>query len=517
MLSSKENREVFYFFYRTCAKSTNLVGKRRLMMPNRLIILAVTFLIVLFSNQSIAQPAKASAPNIIFILADDLGYGDLGCYGQKLIQTPNLDAMAKQGMRFTQFYAGTSVCAPSRSAFITGQHTGHTPVRGNKSVQPEGQWPIPDSVITVAEVLKKAGYITGDFGKWGLGPVGSSGDPIKQGFDRFYGYNCQSRAHNYFPDHLWENDQRVDFPSNTPATFAEYSADLIQQKAMQFIDQQADKPFFLFLSYTLPHAGLQVPNDSLFEKYKKQFNEQAQPLRDELWDGKGYAPQAYPRAAYATMVARLDAYVGQVLDKLRQKGIDKNTLVIFSSDNGPHKEGGHDPSYFNSSGGFRGIKRDLYEGGIREPMIAWWPGTVRAGVTSDYAGAFWDLLPTFAELAKQPAPKGIDGISIVPALLGKNNAPTHRFLYWEFHEQGGKQAVRMGKWKGVKLNVIDQPNAPIELYDLQTDPGEKNNVAAKHPDIVKSFQTIMQREHRENSDFPLFTKAKKNNAGTASE
>jgi arylsulfatase A-like enzyme len=498
-------------------KSINLVSKQQLMKHNRLVILAATFVLVFSSNRGIAQQGKMSTPNIVFILADDLGYGDLGCYGQKLIHTPNLDAMAKQGMRFIQFYAGTSVCAPSRSAFITGQHTGHTPVRGNKSVPPEGQWPIPDSAVTVAEVLKKAGYVTGDFGKWGLGPVGSSGDPIKQGFDHFYGYNCQSKAHNYYPDHLWENDRRIDLSSNTPENFAQYSADLIQQKAMQFIDQQAGKPFFLFLSYTLPHAALQTPRDSLFEKYKKQFNEEPRPLRDELWDGKGYAPQEYPRAAYATMVARLDAYVGQVLEKLKQKGIDKNTLVIFSSDNGPHQEGGNDPSYFNSSGGLRGIKRDLYEGGIREPFIAWWPGTIKAGATSNYAGAFWDLMPTFAELAKQPAPAGIDGISIVPALLGQKNAPSHRFLYWEFHEQGGKQAVRMGKWKGIKLNVIGQPNAPVELYDLQTDRGEKNNVAAKHPDIVQTIQTIMQQEHRENSDFPLFTRTKKNNTGSAAE
>lgn len=449
-----------------------------------------------------------SKPNIIFILADDLGYGDLGCFGQKLIQTPHLDAMAKQGMRFTQFYAGTSVCAPSRSSFMTGQHTGHTPVRGNKSVPPEGQWPIPDSAITVAEIMKKAGYVTGDFGKWGLGPVGSTGDPIKQGFDQFYGYNCQSKAHNYYPDHLWDNDQRVDFASNTPSSFTEYSADLIQQKAMQFIDKQAGKPFFLFLSYTLPHAALQSPNDSLFEKYKKLFNEK--PVDVPAWNGKGYAPQAYPRAAYAAMVSRLDAYVGQVLDMLKQKGIDKNTLVIFSSDNGPHKEGGHDPDYFNSSGGFRGIKRDLYEGGIREPTIAWWPGTIKAGANSDHIGAFWDLLPTFAELARQPVPKGVDGISLVPVLLSKKNAPQHRFLYWEFHEQGGKQAVRMGKWKGVKLNVATDPKAPIELYDLVADPGEKNNIAAGNPKIVQAIQRIMLQEHRENKDFPLFTKATNN-------
>lgn len=462
---------------------------------------------ILLAGNSFGQ-AKAARPNIIFILADDMGYGDLGCYGQQLIQTPNLDAMAKQGLRFTQFYAGTAVCAPSRSSLLTGQHTGHTPIRGNRGVEPEGQWPIPDSAVTIAEVLKKGGYATGDFGKWGLGPVASTGDPVKQGFDHFYGYNCQSKAHNYFPDHLWENDTRIELTRNTPPFFEDYSADLIQQKALTFIKDQKDKPFFLFLSYTLPHAGLQLPKgDSLFAKYKKQFNEEEQPVPDEMWNGKGYKPQSYPRAAYAAMVGRLDIYVGQVLQKLREYGIDKNTLVIFSSDNGPHKEGGNDPAFFKSSGPLRGIKRDLYEGGIREPFIAWWPGKIKAGGTSDYTGAFWDLLPTFAELAKQPQPKGIDGISIVPALLGQKNAPAHPWLYWEFHEQGGKQAVRMGKWKGVKLNAAANADGPVELYDLQTDVSEKNNIAGKHPDVVAEIKKIMKQQHRESTDFPLFTKS----------
>jgi arylsulfatase A len=467
----------------------------------------VNVLMLILPVNSAGQQTNAAPPNIIFILADDLGYGDLGCYGQKLIQTPNLDAMAKQGMRFTQFYAGTAVCAPSRSSLLTGQHTGHTPIRGNKGVEPEGQWPIPDSAVTIAEVLKKAGYTTGDFGKWGLGPVASPGDPVKQGFDHFYGYNCQSLAHNYYPDHLWENDTRINFAANTPGKFADYSADLIQQKALAFIKNQKNKPFFLYLSYTLPHASLQGPKDSLYQKYKKLFKEEEQPVPDDGSNGKGYAPHSYPRAAYAAMVSRLDAYVGQVLQKLREYGIDKNTLVIFSSDNGPHKEGGNDPAYFKSSGPLRGIKRDLYEGGIREPMIAWWPGKVKAGSTSDYTGAFWDFLPTFAELAKQPQPAGIDGISIVPALMGQKNAPVHPWLYWEFHEQGGKQAVRMGKWKGVKLNAASEPDGPIELYDLQNDIGEKNNVADKHPDIVQAIKKIMKEQHRESPDFPLFTRS----------
>lgn len=460
------------------------------------------YIILLQVNSSLAQNRSVVHPNIIFILADDLGYGDLGCYGQQLIETPNLDAMAEQGMRFTQFYAGTSVCAPSRSSLLTGQHTGHTPIRGNKGVKPEGQWPIPDSAVTIAEVLKKAGYTTGDFGKWGLGPVASTGDPVKQGFDFFYGYNCQSLAHDYYPDHLWENDRRIDFSEHNT-----YSAELIQQKALQFIGQQKNKPFFLYLSYTLPHAALQVPEDSLFEKYKRKFNEQPVPLKTA--DANGYRGQAYPRAAYAAMVSRLDAYVGQITQQLKQLGIDNNTLVIFTSDNGPHKEGGNDPSYFNSNGGLRGIKRDLYEGGIREPMIAYWPGTIKAGSVNGYIGAFWDFLPTFAQLAKQPIPKNIDGVSIVDVLLNKKAHYAHPWLYWEFHEQGGKQAVRMGNWKGVKLNVIKDADGPIELYDLLTDVGEKNNVADQHPDIVQAIKKIMQQQHRESADFPLFIQPSK--------
>jgi len=477
-------------------------------MPRSSIVrsfLLIGIVILLQANKSIGQQASAARPNIIFILADDLGYGDVDCYGQRLIQTPNIDAMAKQGMRLTQFYAGTAVCAPSRSSLLTGQHTGHTPIRGNKGVAPEGQWPLPDSTVTIAEVLKKAGYVTGDFGKWGLGFIASTGDPVKQGFDFFYGYNCQTKAHDYYPDHLWENDTRVDFASNTPEHPVEYSAELIHQKALQFIDQQKNKPFFLYLSYTLPHAALQVPDDSLFEKYKRQFHEKPVPVKP--WNGKGYAPQPYPRAAYAAMVGRLDAYVGQILQKLHDDGLEKNTLVIFTSDNGPHMEGGNDPSYFNSSGGLRGIKRDMYEGGMREPMIAYWPGKVKAGSTSDYVGAFWDFLPTFAELAKQAPPKHIDGVSIVPVLLSQKNQPSHPWLYWEFHEEGGKQAVRMGKWKGIRLNVTQQPDGPIELYDLQTDVAEKNNVATQHPEIVKTISGIMQQQHLESKDFPLFTKS----------
>jgi arylsulfatase A-like enzyme len=449
-------------------------------------------------------PGVAGRPNIIFILADDLGYGDLGSFGQKKIHTPNLDVMAAQGMQFSRFYCGTAVCAPSRSVFMTGQHTGHTPIRGNRAVAPEGQWPLPDSAVTVAQLLKKAGYTTGDFGKWGLGYIGTSGDPLKKGFDHFFGYNCQAEAHNYYPDHLWKDDERVNYP-NTPEKENYYSADIIQEHALDFITENKDRPFFLYLSYTIPHAALQVPEDSVFEAYKLQFGEKRVDVK-KPWDGKGYEPQAYPHTAYAAMVSRLDSYVGEVFRKLKALGLDKHTLVIFASDNGPHVEGGNEPAFFNSNGGLRGAKRDLYEGGIRTPMIAWYPGKIRAGAKSDYIGAFWDLLPTFAELAGvNPLPrKHIDGVSIVPTLLSRSGQEQHTYLYWEFHESGGRQAVRMGKWKGVRYDVMKDPDGRIELYDLDKDPAEEHDIADQHSDIADRLKGIMRQAHAPNADFPFF-------------
>ena len=441
-------------------------------------------------------------PNIVFILADDMGYGDLGCYGQKLIETPHIDQLAAQGIRFTQFYAGTSVCAPSRSSLLTGQHTGHTPIRGNYEIQPEGQLPLPDTAYTIAEMLKDAGYATGDFGKWGLGYPGSEGTPGKQGFDRFFGYNCQRQSHSYFPDHLWDNDTRVDY-ANTTGNQEYYAPDLIQKKALAFMDEHKAAPFFLYLSYTLPHAALQLPKgDSLPAYYKRKFNEQPKTI-PASWDGKGYQPQAYPHAAYAAMVTKLDNYIAQVVNKLKTLGIEKNTLIIFTSDNGPHREGGNDPAFFNSSSGFRGIKRDLYEGGIRTPMIAYWPAVIKKPKVSGLTGAFWDFMPTFAAMAGVPAPQHTDGISLLPTLSSKGKQRQHEFLYWEFHEDGGRQAVRMGKWKGVRLNVMKDADAAIQLYNLNTDPGETKNVAAENPVIVQSIQKIMQNEHTENINFPF--------------
>ena len=454
------------------------------------------------------QPA---APNIVFILADDLGYGDLSAYGQKKFSTPHIDQLAKQGMRFTQFYAGTSVCAPSRASLITGLHTGHTFIRGNKEIEPEGQQPIADTVITLMEVLKKAGYTSGIFGKWGLGPVGSPGDPLKQGVDRFYGYNCQRQSHRYFPTHLWDNDTQIPLEENgNLAQMKTYAPDMIQQQALRFLDDNKNKPFFLYLTYTLPHAELQVPDDSIFRRFKGRFEER--PYKGQDYGpgatAAGYASQQYPHATFAAMVTRLDMYVGQVMDRLKALGLDKNTLVIFTSDNGPHTEGGADPAFFNSAGGLNGFKGDLYEGGIRVPMIARWPGKIAPGSTSDFAATFYDVLPTLSELAHTAPPAGLDGLSFVPTLLGQQQTP-HDHLYWEFAEKAGQQAVRMGNWKGVRRNVKKMPEGPIELYDLKTDPAETKNVAADHPDIVNKIAQIMRSDRTESKEFPLREIAKK--------
>jgi arylsulfatase A len=449
-------------------------------------------------------------PNIVLIVADDLGYGDVGCYGQKKIKTPNIDALAANGMKFTQFYAGTSVCAPSRASLLTGLHTGHTAVRGNRELKPEGQFPLPSNAFTIAELLKKSGYVTGDFGKWGLGPVGSTGDPLNQGFDQFFGYNCQRQSHNYYPDHLWDQDKQVKYDGNTTNNFQVYAPEAIQKKALEFIAGNAAKPFFLYLSYTLPHAALQIKDTALFTEYKMAFNEQPVAVKTP-WTGEGYAPQPYPRAAYATMVSTLDRYVGEVISELKNRGLDQNTIIIFTSDNGPHREGGNDPDFFNSNAGLRGYKRALYEGGIRSPLIVSWLPTIKKGSTSQHIGAFWDLMPTFAGITNYKLKEYTDGVSFLPELQGKKQ-PAHEFLYWEFHEEGGRQAIRMDQWKGVRQGVLNDPNSPIELFDLKKDPGEKSDLAKRFPEIIKSMRIVMDQQHVENDNFPL-TKKKNDETG----
>jgi arylsulfatase A len=459
----------------------------------------ITAIFLLLFSYPLFSQKTAPKPNIILIIADDLGYGDLGCYGQQKIATPNIDKLAKSGMRFTQFYAGTSVCAPSRATLMTGLHTGHTAVRGNKGMKPEGQSPLPLNTVTIAKVLEQNGYNTAAFGKWGLGFPGSGSEPTDMGFNTFFGYNCQSLAHNYFPDHLWSNKERINYPDNV-AKHNAYSADIIHEQAMKFLGNQNKKPFFLFLPYTIPHSELAVPHDSVYQRYVTQFNDK--PIETKAEKNADAIIDPYPHAAYAAMVSRLDKYVGEVVAALAKKGMLENTLIIFTSDNGPHKEGGNDPYFFNSNGGLNGIKRDLYEGGIRVPFIASWKGKIKAGSQSNRIAAMWDLFPTFEQLSKAAISDSIDGISIVPALLGKAQ-PAHKYLYWEFHENGGRQAIRMGDWKAVKLNVSKNANSQIELYNISTDRPEKNNVASQYPDIVKQMEVIFMEAHVANKDWPL--------------
>ena len=420
--------------------------------------------------QARGGPSRSAKPNIIFILADDLGYGDLGCYGQAQIQTPQIDQLAAEGVRFTDCYSGSTVCAPSRCCLMTGHHTGHARIRSNvrRPLQPED--------TTVAQVLKQAGYATGIVGKWGLGEPDTTGVPTRQGFDEWFGYLNQTHAHNYYPEYLWRNEMRVPLSGNLAGRKSQYSHDLFTAEAVDFIQRQREQPFFLYLAYTLPHAnnelgretgnGMEVPHD--------------RPYAGRPW------PQ--PQKNHAEMITRLDYDVGLVMDTLRETGIDKNTIVLFTSDNGPHREGGARPGFFNSAGGLRGIKRDLYEGGIRVPMIARWPGQIAPGTTCQEPWAFWDFLPTAAELAGAQAPPAIDGVSVVPALLG-NQMQARGYLYWEFiYGKRLRQAVRMGKWKAVRL----APEAPIELYDLAADRAETTDLAAENAELVARARELMQ-------------------------
>lgn len=425
-----------------------------------------------------------SRPNIVFILADDLGYGDLGCYGQTMFATPNLDRMAAEGMRFTQAYAGACVCAPSRCCLMTGMHNGHGRLRDNI---PHGVFLRPDD-LTVAEVLKQAGYATGAIGKWSLGNPGTWGVATSQGFDYFYGHLDQDQAHFYYPDHLWENESVVLLRGNRAEERGEYTHDLFTEKALEFIDGNKDKPFFLYLPFTLPHWS-----DFPKEVPESQIVPDDAPYSDKPW------PQVEKN--FASMMHRLDQSVGAVLDRLKAHGLDSNTLVIFSGDNGTSAESAHDPAFFNSRGPLKGEKRSNYEGGIRVPTIARWPGTVPAGAVSDHIWAGWDFLPTAAELAGLPPVEGIDGISLLPTLLGEEQTETHEYFYWDYaHVRGTfSQAVRAGDWKGIR----NGPGADIELYNLADDIGEADDVAKKHPDIVKRLAAYIDEAFVPSPDYPI--------------
>lgn len=453
---------------------------------------------------NVLSTGAAQKPNIIYILADDLGYGDLSCYGQKHFQTPNIDKLASRGMLFTQHYAGCAVSAPSRSSLMTGLTTGHTPIRGNKSWQQEGQYPLPDQSVTIAEMLKTAGYVTGAFGKWGLGSPGSEGDPNRQGFDQFYGYNCQSLAHNYYPDHLWDNQTKITLEGNSGTQNGQYAPELIHKRALQFINENKGNPFFLFYPTTIPHAELTAPEENMNEFRGKFLPEKSykgvDPGAPNFRKGP-YGSQKETHAAFAAMVTLLDKQVGEILETLQKFGLEKNTIIIFTSDNGPHVEGGADPDYFDSNGPLKGYKRDLYEGGIREPMLVSWPGKIAEGTKSDLISAFWDIMPTLADITGTKTPDKIDGISFLPTLLGKSGQKFHNSMYWEFHEMNGRQAVRKDDWKLVRYNITIPEKITTELYNLKNDVGEEHNVAAENPKVVKELLQIMENSRFSNDVF----------------
>ncbi|RFS14428.1 arylsulfatase [Emticicia sp. C21] len=460
------------------------------------------------------QAQKAKKPNVIYIYADDLGYGELGCYGQTKIKTPNLDKLAKEGIRFTQHYTGAPVCAPARTMLMTGKHAGHAYIRGNYELggfednKEGGQMPLPEGAFTIADLMKKAGYATAAIGKWGLGMSNSTGDPNKHGFDYFYGYLDQKQAHNFYPTHLWENGkwdtlrnsyikvhEALPKDETNPQAFEkfkgkDYSLTKMAEKTLTYIRQHKDEPFFLYLPYTGPHLSLQAPEEAVKE-YIGQFEEQ--PYRGE----KGYASTLYPRSTYAAMITYMDKQIGRIMALLKELNLDENTLVMFSSDNGATFDtGGADINFFNSIAGLRGRKQDLYEGGIREPFIAKWPKKIKAGQISDLVSTQYDLMETLAELTGVKPAKN-DGISFLPTLLGNTQQQKHHpYLYFEFPEKGGQVAVRMGNFKGVKSNMKKDKDANWEIYDLKNDEKETTDISSLHPELIKQFEAIVKKEHQ---------------------
>ncbi|MGY8717328.1 MAG: arylsulfatase [Verrucomicrobiia bacterium] len=464
-------------------------------MKSLLIVLSLGLALILSPSKS---AEAADQPNIVWIMADDLGYAELGSFGQKTILTPHLDRMAKEGMRFTHFYAGATVCAPSRSVLMTGLHHGHTRVRGNANPEAAGPQRLQEADITVAEVLKEAGYHTALFGKWGLGMPGDEGVPNKQGFDEFFGYLSQHHAHNHFPDYLWRNEERIPLPNKVIPVgehgggYAEdailFSDDLFADEALKYAAQNQEQPFFLYWSMIIPHAN----------------NERSRVLGDgaHMPDYGPYATKDWPDQdkGQAAMITRLDSYVGRFLDRLESLGLAENTLVIFTSDNGPHNESKHDLTRFEPAGPYTGIKRSLTDGGIRVPMIAWWPGKIAAGTASDHPTYFGDLMATAAELAGADMPEGLDSVSFAPTLRGKpREQESHEFLYWEFHERTFRQAALYdGRWKGMRVGLQD---APVTLYDLDNDVAEQKDVAALHPEIAEKISNYLKTARTENPNW----------------
>ncbi|MBG6235266.1 arylsulfatase A-like enzyme [Pedobacter sp. CAN_A7] len=452
-------------------------------------------------------------PNIIYIYADDLGYAETGPYGQKKIKTPNLDLLAKEGMTLTQHYTSAPVCAPARCMLMTGKHGGHAYIRGNYEMGgfPDslegGQMPLPEGTFTIPLMLKKAGYTTALTGKWGLGMNNSTGSPLKQGFDYYYGYLDQKQAHNFYPSHLWENDnivsldnpymnvhKRLDSAKATDKDFEyyrgkTYSQDLITKKAVQFINNQGHKPFFLYMPYTIPHVSLQVPQKYI-DRYIGQFTEKP------YYGQQGYAAAKHPYSTYAAMITYLDDQIGIVMSEIKRLGLDDDTIIMFSSDNGPSFSGGVDTKFFNSVDGLRGLKMDVFEGGIREPFIARWPGKIPANTTSNFISVQFDMMATFAAIAGTET-NNTDGISLLPTLLGKSKEQQQReYIYWEYPEKGGQLAIRMGDWKGVKLNLRKNLKNPWMIFNLKTDRNETEDLSSQHPELVRRFDEIVKKEHQ---------------------
>jgi arylsulfatase A len=457
----------------------------------RTTLAAAALALVAAAHASVQTPPRR--PNIILIQADDLGYGDVSSYGQANFRTPSIDALAAGGIRFTQYYAGSTVCAPSRTALLTGLHTGHASIRGNLEL------PLPAADVTVAMALHDAGYRTAVIGKWGIGNAGTTGDPNKKGFDYSFGFLDQRHAHRQYTDHLFRNGERY-----ATDLAHDYVNDLFTRETLSFIDANDPRPFFIYLNYTVPHAELRAPEDSM-QQWRGKFPET--PFVNKAGDATPtgtdqevapYRSQDSPKAAFVAMITRMDRDIGTIAGRLRTKGIERGTLVMFVSDNGPHQEGGAAPEYFKSSGGLRGIKRDLYEGGIRVPFIASWPGTIPAGRVSHQPWAHWDMFPTLAEIAGAKTPGGLDGKSMVRALRGQSQ-PAHDPFYWEFHERGFQQAARMGNWKAVRL----AKDAPLELYDLEKDPHETTNVASAHPDVVKRIDDYLRGARTDSALWPI--------------
>ena len=458
--------------------------------------IVILWTVILFTSIINVNAQSEKLPNVIFIMADDLGIGDLGSYGQKFIKTPYLDQLAKQGIRFAQHYAGAPVCGPSRSSIITGKHTGHTSIRGNSLVgaddKEEFDLPLPASEVTLAEIMKQKDYATACIGKWGLGGPLSEGSPNKQGFDYFFGFLNQASAHKHYPEFLYENAEKLPFNKKI------YAHDAMEQKALEFIDKNQKKPFFLYFVPTLPHAELKVPNDNV-GIYEGLFPEK--PFAGDP-TGKGFSSQQKPIATYASMVSRLDESVGKIMERLKLLNIEKNTIIIFTSDNGVHDKGGYNPDILDSNGPFRGIKRDMYEGGIRSPFIFKWPEKIKANTSSFHVSAFYDLLPTLCDILKVSKPKNIDGISFLPALTGVGKQKKHDFLYWELHENGGLQAILKNNWKLIRFGV-DLKTYRYELYNLNSDPGELMDVANQYPIMIKKYALLMDQSHTVNSNFPF--------------